>query len=228
MTSISANIERVRLRIHDAETRYGRPPDSVLLLAASKARHAEEIRAATRAGLRHFGENYLQDAAGKMDLLADTGIVWHFIGPIQSNKTREIAGRFDWVHSVDRLKIARRLNMHRSAGAPPLNVCIQVNLASEPTKSGVDAAGLPALAGEIAGMDRLRLRGLMAIPPRSPEPQIRQANFAAVRMALESLRGTGLELDTLSMGMSADLEAAIAEGATIVRVGTAIFGPRPK
>jgi pyridoxal phosphate enzyme (YggS family) len=199
----------------------------VLLLAASKARSIAEIRAAAAAGLTHFGENHLQDAAPRMDALSDTGIVWHFIGPIQSNKTREIAARFDWVHSVDRLKIARRLSEQRPAGTPALNICVQVNLEFEPTKSGVDASELPTLVGEISGLDRLRLRGLMAIPARSTDAETQRVRFAKVRLALESLQRQGLALDTLSMGMSGDLEAAIAEGATVVRIGTAIFGPRP-
>lgn len=227
MNSIVENIERVRQRIRAAEVRFGRHPGSVLLLAVSKARSIAEIRAAAAARLDQFGENHLQDAALRMDALSDTDIVWHFIGPIQSNKTPEIAARFDWVHSVDRLKIARRLSAQRPAGTPALNICVQVNLELEPTKSGVDASELPDLVGEIAGLDRLRLRGLMAIPPRSTDPQTQRARFAEVRLALESLQRQGLALDTLSMGMSGDLEAAIAEGATIVRIGTAIFGPRP-
>lgn len=226
MEPIEKNIELVRQRIATAEQRSARRPHSVLLLAASKSRDPGQVRRAARAGLQHFGESHVQEAAPKIQALGDAGIVWHFIGPVQSNKTREIASTFAWVHSVDRLKIARRLNEQRPDDAPPLNVCIQVNLAAEPTKSGVGAEELPGLATAIASLDRLKLRGLMAIPPKSPDTQTQRAGFAAVRAEFESLRRQGFKLDTLSMGMSGDLEAAIAEGATIVRIGSAIFGPR--
>jgi PLP dependent protein len=217
----------VTARIREAEREAGRPEGSVVLVAASKAQPAAALHNLAEAGQRRFGENFLQEALAKMDALPDPDLEWHFIGRIQSNKTREIAARFHWVHGVDRLRIARRLHEQRPAGLPPLSVCIEVNFAGETAKGGVDEDGLPALAREIAGLDRLRLRGLMSVPPPSDDVSEQRLAFARVRQAAERLAAAGLPLDTLSMGMSGDLEAAIAEGATMVRVGTALFGPRP-
>lgn len=180
------------------------------------------------AGMRRFGENYLQEALEKIAALQELDLEWHFIGPIQSNKTRPIAEHFDWVHSVDRLKLARRLSEQRPAGLPPLNICLQVNVSGEQSKSGITLQELPALAQEVATLPRLRLRGLMAIPAPAAGLEAQRQPFRQMRFALEQLIAEGLELDTLSMGMSGDLEAAIAEGATLVRIGTALFGPRPQ
>ncbi|WP_336367374.1 YggS family pyridoxal phosphate-dependent enzyme [Marinobacter sp. C2H3] len=231
MSSIADNIGSVTRRIQKATLAAGRAPDSVHLLAVSKTRPAEDLRAAYRAGQRAFGENYLQEALDKIDALADLpDLDWHFIGPIQSNKTRPIAEAFAWVHSVDRLKIARRLSEQRPADQPPLNVCLQVNIDNEDSKAGCRLAELAELAAGVGALPGLSLRGLMVIPdPDQPEDQLR-ARFRAMADALAELRRTQPEagpLDTLSMGMSGDLEAAIAEGATWVRVGTALFGARP-
>jgi pyridoxal phosphate enzyme (YggS family) len=194
----------------------------------SKTRAPEDIRAARQCGLRHFGESYLQEALEKMPSLADLDLVWHFIGPIQSNKTRAISENFQWVHSVDRLKVARRLSEQHPAELPPLQICLQVNISGEASKSGVSLAELPDLAQAVNALPGLELRGLMTIPaPGLPAREQRRA-FAEVRQALERLRATLPGMDTLSMGMSADLESAIAEGATILRPGTAIFGPRQR
>ncbi|MEZ5523753.1 MAG: YggS family pyridoxal phosphate-dependent enzyme [Pseudomonadales bacterium] len=225
-TSIAENISQVSSRIRAAENAAGRIPGIVQLIAVSKTRTANEVRKAVAAGARHIGENYLQEALDKQSELAGEDIVWHFIGPIQSNKTSAIANHFDWVHSIDRLKIARRLNDQRETGKAPLNVCIQVNISDETTKSGVPLAELPALAKQIAELPNLKLRGLMAIPsPNQPEASLTR-DFARMKQSLAALNRGGLELDTLSMGMSGDLEAAIAAGSTMVRIGTAIFGPR--
>ncbi len=228
MPNIAKQIEAVRSRIRDAERRFGRPRGAVRLLAVSKTRPAADIRAAHREGLRCFAESYLQEALEKIEALADLDVEWHFIGPIQSNKTRLIARHFSWVHSVDRLKVARRLDEQRPADLGPLNLCLQVNISGEPSKSGSSVEALAELATQVANFPRLRLRGLMAIPARTPHFATQRASFRTLRLALEGLNSTGLALDTLSMGMSEDLEAAIAEGATLVRVGTAIFGVRPK
>jgi pyridoxal phosphate enzyme (YggS family) len=193
------------------------------LLAVSKTKPAQALREAYAAGLRDFGENYLQEALGKQLELADLPLIWHFIGPIQSNKTRAIAEHFDWVHSVDRLKIAQRLSEQRPAELPPLNICIQVNVSGEASKSGCTPADLPALAEAISTLPRLKLRGLMAIPEPTEDRAEQDAAFAAVQRLQASLN---LPLDTLSMGMSHDLESAIAQGATWVRIGTALFGAR--
>jgi hypothetical protein len=196
------------------------------LVAVTKAKTAELVRLAATAGVTDFGENYLQEAQVKMEQLADLKLQWHFIGGIQSNKTRNIAERFDWVQSVDRFSIARRLSEQRPFHAPPLNVCIQVAIVPEPTKGGVAPHELGDLAHAIADLPKLRLRGLMCVPPPQPAAAAERAVFARLRAALEDLNAGGLKLDTLSMGMSGDFESAIAEGATMVRIGTALFGDR--
>lgn len=223
MSTIADNIAQVRSRIRAAEQAAHRDENSVQLLAVSKTKPAQALREAYAAGLRDFGENYLQEALGKQAELTDLPLIWHFIGPIQSNKTRAIAEHFDWVHSVDRLKIAQRLSEQRPADLPPLNICIQVNVSGEDSKSGCTAADLPALASAISALPRLKLRGLMAIPEPTEERAAQDAAFAAVQRLQADLK---LPLDTLSMGMSHDLESAIAQGATWVRIGTALFGAR--
>ncbi|MBJ2347318.1 MULTISPECIES: YggS family pyridoxal phosphate-dependent enzyme [Pseudomonas] len=223
MTTIADNIAQVRSRIHAAEQAAQRAAGSVQLLAVSKTKPAQALREAYAAGLRDFGENYLQEALGKQAELTDLPLIWHFIGPIQSNKTRAIAEHFDWVHSVDRLKIAQRLSEQRPAELPPLNICIQVNVSGEASKSGCTPTDLPALAKAIAALPHLTLRGLMAIPEPTDDRAEQDAAFAAVQRLQASL---DLPLDTLSMGMSHDLESAIAQGATWVRIGTALFGAR--
>ncbi|MCB1841603.1 MAG: YggS family pyridoxal phosphate-dependent enzyme [Halioglobus sp.] len=220
--TITNLLERVR---RDAQKSQFHNSD-ILVLAVSKTRSADEVRAAHACGLCDFGENYLQEALEKMAALEDLPLNWHFIGPIQSNKTRAIAEHFDWVHSVDREKIARRLSEQRPAHLPPLNICLQVNVSGEASKSGVPEAQLPALLGEVAQLPRLRLRGLMAIPAATQDIPAQHRAFARLRTLLEEGRGIAPQMDTLSMGMSGDMDAAIAEGATIVRIGTAIFGPR--
>lgn len=225
---IADNLARVRARIASACDRAGRPVQSVTLLAVSKTFPAEAVRAAHAAGQRAFGENYVQEGVAKVEALADLrdGLEWHFIGPLQANKTRAVAERFDWVHTVDRLRIAERLAAQRPPGREPLSVCLQVNVSGEATKSGVAPAELPALARAVAAVPGLALRGLMAIPePTEGEAAQREAH-RALRRLFDALRAGGLPLDTLSMGMSADLEAAILEGATVVRVGSALFGAR--
>ena len=223
MSTIAENIAKVRERIREAEQACGRPSGSVALLAVSKTKPAADIREAHAAGLDDFGENYLQEALGKQVELADLALTWHFIGPIQSNKTRPIAEHFHWVHSVDRLKVAERLSAQRPAQLPPLNVCLQVNVSGEASKSGCAPEELPALARAVAALPNLKLRGLMAIPEPTEDVAAQRAAFARLRELLTALN---LGLDTLSMGMSHDLEAAIAEGATWVRIGTALFGAR--
>ena len=210
-----------------AAARAGRNAQSVTLLAVTKAQPAEVVRAAADCGLGDFGESYLQEALEKLDALQDRALTWHFIGRIQANKTRAIAERFAWVHAVDRLKIAARLSAQRPHHAPPLNVCLEVRLADEAAKGGVPAGELPALARAVAGLPRLRLRGLMCIPPQESRGERQHAWFRELRRHFEALNAGGAALDTLSMGMSDDFEAAIEEGATMVRVGTALFGPRP-
>lgn len=224
--SIQGRLDGVRARIAQAEHQYGRSPGSVRLLAVSKTWPVADILAAVDAGQTCFGESYLQEALPKIEVMADKGIEWHFIGPIQSNKTRHIAAHFHWVHSVDRLNIAQRLNSQRPPHLPPLNVCLQVNVGDEPQKTGVGVHELPELAAAIAALPRLKLRGLMAIPPLTDNFEVQRRAFRRLREAFELLNAGGLALDTLSMGMSGDLEAAIAEGATIVRVGTGVFGER--
>lgn len=214
------------MRIARAAEAAGRDAAEVRLLAVSKTWPADSVREAAAAGQRAFGENYVQEGAEKVDALAGLGLEWHFIGPLQSNKTRLVANRFAWVHSIDRLKIAERLSAQRDAHLPPLEVCIQVNVSGEASKSGVAPGELPALARAVAGLPRLRLRGLMAIPEPTSDVALQRARFATLRQLRDQLNADGLALDTLSMGMSDDLEAAIAEGSTMVRVGTAIFGSR--
>lgn len=223
MSTIADNILQVSSRIQAATQAAHRDEHSVQLLAVSKTKPAAALREAHAAGLRDFGENYLQEALGKQLELADLPLIWHFIGPIQSNKTRAIAEHFAWVHSVDRLKIAQRLSEQRPADLPPLNICIQVNVSGEASKSGCTPADLPALAKAISELPRITLRGLMAIPEPTDDRAEQDAAFAAVQRLQTSLN---LPLDTLSMGMSHDLESAIAHGATWVRVGTALFGAR--
>ena len=223
MSTIADNILQVSSRIQAAAKAAHRDENSIHLLAVSKTKPAQALREAYAAGLRDFGENYLQEALGKQLELADLPLIWHFIGPIQSNKTRAIAEHFDWVHSVDRLKIAQRLSEQRPAELPPLNICIQVNVSGEASKSGCTPEDLPALAAAISALPRLKLRGLMAIPEPTDDRAEQDAAFAAVQKLRASL---DLPLDTLSMGMSHDLESAIAQGATWVRIGTALFGAR--
>ena len=223
MSTIANNIAKVATRIREAAQAVARDPDEVRLLAVSKTQPAAAIREASRAGVRDFGENYLQEALEKQAELTDLSLTWHFIGPIQSNKTKAIAEHFDWVHSVDRLKIAQRLSDQRPEPLPPLNICLQVNVSGEASKSGCEPQDVPALAQAIAALPRLRLRGLMTIPEPTDDPAEQRAAFARLRQLQNEL---DLELDTLSMGMSQDLEAAIAEGATWVRIGTALFGAR--
>lgn len=223
MSTIAENISTLAERIRSAAQAVQRDPASVGLLAVSKTKPANDLREAYDAGLRDFGENYLQEALGKQAELSDLPLIWHFIGPIQSNKTRAIAEHFAWVHSVDRLKIAQRLSEQRPPELPPLNICIQVNVSGEASKSGCSPGDLPALAQAISALPNLKLRGLMAIPEPTDDRDEQNASFAAVSTLQAQL---GLPLDTLSMGMSHDLEAAIAQGATWVRIGTALFGAR--
>lgn len=223
----AVRLEGVRDRIARAALAVGRAPAEITLTAVSKTFPAETLRAAHAAGQRHFGESYVQEALAKMDALADLpDIVWHFIGPLQSNKTRPIAERFDWVHSVDRLKIADRLSAQRPAQLPPLQICLQVNMSGESTKSGANPDMVASLADAVARLPHLSLRGLMTIPEPTDDPSVQRRRFAGLRALLEAQASSHPGMDTLSMGMSDDLESAIAEGATFVRVGRAIFGSR--
>ncbi|MFT3929374.1 MAG: YggS family pyridoxal phosphate-dependent enzyme [Spongiibacteraceae bacterium] len=224
---IAENIANVRERIRQACLRSKRAESGVTLLAVSKAQSVAAIRLAAQAGIEAIGENYVQEAQEKIAALADDIITWHFIGPLQSNKTASVADTFDWVQSVDRLKIAQRLSAQRPSHLPPLNVCVQVNIDDESTKSGVAPSELPALLDAIAGLPHLSLRGLMAIPLADAEPEQRRASFARMRDLFEANRHRSVQFDTLSMGMSDDFDIAIEEGATLVRVGSAIFGARP-
>jgi len=223
MSTIAENIAKVGARIREAAQASQRNFADIGLLAVSKTKPAAAIREAHAAGLCDFGENYLQEALEKQTELSDLPLIWHFIGPIQSNKTRPIAEHFDWVHSVDRLKIAQRLSEQRPAHLPPLNICLQVNVSGEDSKSGCSPEALPELAKAVTALPNLRLRGLMAIPEPTDDIAAQHAAFAHLRQLHDDL---ALDLDTLSMGMSHDLEAAIAEGATWVRIGTALFGAR--
>lgn len=224
--SFCACVQAVRGRIDTAARQAGRDPAAIGLLAVSKTFPADAVRAMAACGQRAFGENYVQEAQAKIAALADLPLEWHFIGPLQSNKTRLIAENFAWVHSVDRLKLAERLSAQRPAALPPLQVCIEVNISAEASKGGVAPADLPALARAVAALPRLRLRGLMAIPAPSEIFAEQRRAFGRVRALFDELVAQGHVLDTLSMGMSADLEAAVCEGATLVRVGTALFGQR--
>jgi PLP dependent protein len=225
--NLALRLDELRDRMARAAARAGRSVDSVTLLAVTKGQPPDLVRAAAGAGIRNFGESYLQEALEKVAAVRDLELTWHFIGRLQANKTRPIAEGFAWVHGVDRLKIAARLSEQRPYYAPPLNVCLQVNVAAEESKAGVSLAELPALASSVAALPRVKLRGLMCIPPEEKDPARQRGWFAKLREALETLNGAGMGLDTLSMGMSGDLEAAILEGATLIRVGTALFGPRP-
>jgi pyridoxal phosphate enzyme (YggS family) len=225
MASIAESIDKVRERIATAAKLVGRHPETVMLLAVSKTKPAAAVREAYSCGQRDFGENYLQEALDKQAQLADLALVWHFIGPIQSNKTRAIAEHFTWVHSVDRLKIAQRLSEQRPADLPPLQICLQVNISNEASKAGCSTAELADLIDAVIQLPHLQLRGLMAIPDHSSETQLTEA-FAAMQTLLKAAQAKHPQLDTLSMGMSADLDLAITSGATIVRIGSDIFGAR--
>jgi pyridoxal phosphate enzyme (YggS family) len=236
--AIAQNITKVRERIRVAAVKSHRDchgddcgddrknGHAITLMAVSKTRTADEIRCASNAGIEDVGENYLREALEKMPQLEDLPIRWHFIGPLQSNKTRAVAESFDWVHSVDRLKLARRLSDARANHSQPLKLCLQVNISGETSKSGVNPGDLAELAEQVSQLPNLQLRGLMAIPAPTPDPALQRASFARLRLALEQLQPQFPQMDCLSMGMSGDLESAIAEGATLVRIGTDIFGPR--
>lgn len=227
MSAIADNLQAVRKRIAQATVSAGRTPESVHLLAVSKTKPLADVLEAARAGQTAFGENYAQEGVDKLLAASHAGdLVWHFIGPLQSNKTRLVAEHFDWVHSVDRLKIAERLSQQRPANLPPLNICVQVNVSGEASKSGCAPAETESLCQAVAALPGLRLRGLMAIPEAADDFPAQRQPFRQLRQIFEQLKHQGLALDTLSMGMSHDLEAAIAEGATLVRIGTAIFGER--
>ncbi len=228
MTTITSNLQAVRTAIGVAATQSGRRLDEIELLAVSKTFPENALREAYHAGQHSFAENYVQEALDKMAALQDLAMTWHFIGPIQSNKTRAIAENFAWVHSVDRLKIAERLSEQRPANMPPLQICLQVNIGNEASKSGAAPSEVEALAEEVIKLPHLKLRGLMAIPAPNDEVTIQRNGFAQLRQLRDQLKQQGLQLDTLSMGMSHDFAAAIAEGATMVRIGTAIFGDRKK
>lgn len=226
MTTSHPRRDAVLTRIRDAEARYHRRAGDVNLLAVSKRHAPDAIRSLHAAGQEHYGENYLQEALDKQAELTDLHLVWHFVGALQSNKTREAAAHFDWVHTVDRERIARRLGSQRPDHLDPLQVCIQVNVSGEPQKAGCEPEELRGIAEAVADEPRLRLRGLMTLPEPANDFEVQRQPFAMLRGLFEALNDDGFDLDTLSMGMSADLEAAIAEGATWVRVGTALFGPR--
>jgi pyridoxal phosphate enzyme (YggS family) len=230
MSTIAGNLQAVEATIQAACEAAARPRSTVQLLAVSKTFPAEAVLEAAAAGQRAFGENYLQEGIDKIAAVAkalpDTRLEWHFIGPIQSNKTRPIAAHFDWVHTVERLKIAQRLSEQRPPELGPLNICLQVNISGEASKSGAQPAELLELAKAVAMLPNLRLRGLMAIPEPQDDPELQRAPFARLRELAEGIARAGIQLDTLSMGMSSDMRAAVLEGATIVRVGSAIFGAR--
>jgi PLP dependent protein len=230
MSSVEAKLQQVRTRIATACEASQRPVQSVTLLAVTKTFGPQSVRDALSAGQRAFGENYVQEALEKIESLADVRdrLEWHLIGPLQSNKTRVVAAHFDWVHTIDRLKLAERLSAQRPAHMPPLQVCLQVNISGEHSKNGVAPEDIPELASAVCKLPRLRLRGLMAIPEPEGDFDAQRVPHRALARLLLDLNASGHLLDTLSMGMSADLEAAIVEGATIVRVGSAIFGERPR
>ena len=223
---LAHNLAQVKARVGEAARACGRDPATITLVAVSKMQSPQAVREVAQAGQQDFGENYLQEALKKQMAVENPALIWHFIGPIQSNKTRAIAENFAWVHSVDRLKIAQRLSAQRPTHLPPLNVCIEVKVSDEASKSGVAPHALAAFAGEVAALPQLKLRGLMAIPAPTADVHQQRQVFAQVHALFDALNQRGLNLDTLSMGMSDDMEAAIAEGATIVRIGTAIFGSR--
>jgi pyridoxal phosphate enzyme (YggS family) len=222
----SESIRSTRESITAACAAAGRSVDSVTLLAVSKGQSAAAIDSAARSGVEHFGENFLQESLPKIEALTGRELVWHFIGRLQANKTRPVAEHFQWVHGVDRLKIAERLSAQRPFHAPPLNVCLQLHVGGEASKGGVEAAEMPALARAVKALPGIRVRGLMCMPPAEPDVTVQRQWFREARLLFDYLNEKGLGLDTLSMGTSADYPAAIAEGATIVRIGTAIFGPR--
>lgn len=224
MPTITQRLKQIRSQISDAELACNRQPGSVLLLAVSKTKPAEDIAAAYQAGQRHFGENYLQEALRKQQELGAYDITWHFIGPIQSNKTKPLAMHFDWVHSIDSLKIAKRLSEQRPPHLPPLNICLQVNISDEASKSGITLDELPQLCEQVAKLPNLKLRGVMAIPAPQDDFEQQRQPYKTLYQAVANLKRS--ELDTFSFGMTGDLKAAIAEGSTIVRIGTALFGER--
>ena len=226
MQNIENNLARIKQQIEQAATDFDRKTSNISLLAVSKRKPASDLRSAYNCGQRDFGENFLQEAQQKMRELADLDIVWHFIGPVQSNKTKALAESFDWVHCVDRVKIAQRLSNQRPESMPPLNICIQVNIDLEASKSGVAPNDITALAESIRHLPKIKLRGLMAIPAQHSDFESQREPFARLKQALHDLQQHGLDCDTLSMGMSHDMQAAIAEGSTLVRIGTAIFGER--
>ena len=226
MSRIAHNLAIIQQRIRVSAAACGRDPGEIQLLGVSKKCSAQDIRDAYKAGVRHFGESYLQEALPKISSLADLDVVWHFIGPIQSNKTRQIAEHFNWVHSVDRMKIASRLSEQRPSRMAPLNICIQVNISLEETKSGIIKEAAREFAQQIVKLPRLRLRGLMSIVEKTSDQQRQRSMFSQLRDILNDLNQHGLSLDTLSMGMSDDLEAAVMEGSTFLRIGTGLFGPR--
>lgn len=226
MSRIAQNLALIEERIHQAARECGRDPGEIQLLGVSKRFSESDIRSAYAAGVTRFGESYLQEALPKIAALADLGVEWHFIGPVQSNKTRQIAEHFDWVHSVDRYKIAARLSEQRPAELHPLNVCIQVNISMEQSKSGIIAEAVKEFASQIADMQRLKFRGLMAIVEKTPDQQRQRSMFAQLRALFDDLNQHGYKIDTLSMGMTSDLEAAVMEGSTLLRIGTGLFGQR--
>lgn len=226
MTEVAARLQGCQRRLTLAALAAHRDAAEITLLAVSKTKSADAIREAAAAGQRQFGESYVQESVDKIQLLSELGLTWHFIGPLQSNKSRPVAEHFDWVQSLDRLKIAERLSQQRPRSRGPLQVCIQVNISDEPQKAGVSVAELPALVAAVRALPGLQLRGLMAIPEPSSDPLLQRQPFARMRALFDDLRHTDHQIDTLSMGMSDDLEAAVAEGSTMVRVGTAIFGSR--
>lgn len=223
---IAENLNKIRNEISIAEKQFGRSSDSVCLLAVSKTRSFDEIMTAYDAGQRHFGENYCQEAVEKITLSQKKDVFWHFIGPVQSNKTSLIAQHFDWVHTIDRIKIARRLNESRAKNSPALNICIQINISGELSKSGIELASVEDFINEIAEFERLKVRGLMALPAPSNNFEEQKKAFSELHEKFDALKKSQPGFDTLSIGTTQDMQAAIAEGATIVRIGTAIFGPR--
>ncbi len=225
--TLADNLQRLRARIAAAAAAAGRSADQITLVAVSKGQPEGRLRAAARLGLEDFAENYLQEALPKLDALSGLALTWHFIGRLQANKTRAVAERFQWVHGIDRLRIAERLAEQRPPGAPPLNVLLQVNIARDESKAGVEPAAAPELAAAVGTLPRLALRGFMCVLPEGLDVSGRRAAFAALRRLLEDCNARGARLDALSMGMSGDFEEAVLEGATHVRIGTALFGPRP-